>query len=782
MSYHFPRSRRSRCVFRLRNKLAVALLSVAAAGGASADTASFGIIFMPDTQFYSRYATAAEGNQFITRYGSNPYAAQTDWIAQHAAELGIPMVIHLGDVVDQQSKVDEWAIARESMAILETAAVPYSILAGNHDVVNSGNWDDNRTLSAEPFPKSFPLSRAQRQSTFRGMDSRGFHQYHIFEFQGQKFMNIALSWRASTSSINWAKGVIAANPTIPVILSTHELLGVDSDGVSAIQTSYSDYLWDNLIKDNDQIFMAIGGHNHGSGHLIRKNSKGYDVLEVVVDYQMSYQGGNGYLRLCEFDLIQNQIKSMSFSPWVPTKPQGTTNQFDKAVLTEPNNEYVTEMNFAQRFSGFSTGFPVGTPNRTNPLTETVRSMILENYEEPEAPSPTLPYDCEDYPHNPSTVAHWRFDSGAAGTAVADGATITDSTGRNPLVRAPLTNGALVGDVTWTDDYHALSAAAGSVNFSANSNSGKRESFFQTLANAPLNGEFFRNGYTIEAVIKIDKNWTPGANAWMNIMTRDGNRGNLKGWSGGDGESNPLLFAVSSLREIQWEPTIFTATGYAARTNWSGEIMADVWTHVAIVNEPGTHNTTMYVAGAPVLRNVSGADGIAGYANLPWVVGAGLWGSGRTDGFLGKISEIRISNEALGPQQWLTARKTRVVGTGGRQAIVGTAGDDQIIGNPASDVLSGSAGADTFVYQTQRDGTDTITDFSPTEDKINIDKLLQEMNYTGSNPVTDQRIRIMDSSRGAVVQIALPGSSAYRNLIILQGVSAAQVDLNASLIY
>ncbi|MGT2490268.1 hypothetical protein ACU4GD_06275 [Cupriavidus basilensis] len=39
---------------------------------------------------------------------------------------------------------------------------------------------------------------------------------------------------------------------------------------------------------------------------------------------------------------------------------------------------------------------------------------------------------------------------------------------------------------------------------------------------------------------------------MNIMTRDGKRGSLAGFTGGDPESPPLLFAIASLREVQWE--------------------------------------------------------------------------------------------------------------------------------------------------------------------------------------------------------------------------------------
>lgn len=61
-----------------------ASLSVLAlgAGAAKAQTSSpsltsFSIAVLPDTQFYSRYATTDESQQFQKAYGSTPYDAQT---------------------------------------------------------------------------------------------------------------------------------------------------------------------------------------------------------------------------------------------------------------------------------------------------------------------------------------------------------------------------------------------------------------------------------------------------------------------------------------------------------------------------------------------------------------------------------------------------------------------------------------------------------------------------------------------------------------------------------
>ncbi|MGE9269502.1 MAG: metallophosphoesterase, partial [Verrucomicrobiales bacterium] len=330
-------------------------------------TCSFGVVFIPDTQFYSRYAITSSGRQFLTRFGTNPFVVQTEWIAEFANTLGCPMTIHLGDVVDRASNTDEWAHANAAMGILDQANVPYSVLAGNHDVRSSSEWSGDRTLSNELYLDYFDAARAQQQSTFQGISDDGFNQYHIFEFQGQQFLNIALSWQADQDSVEWAQGILDTYPNLPVILSTHNFLAVESDGKTAASTDYGEFLWENLIRNNDQIFMGIGGHNHGSAHRLRTNDFGNEVLEVVVDYQMAYQGGNGYLRLCEFDLHQNVIRSLTFSPWVPEKPEESLNEYDLAVLQDSSNEYEVPMNFAERFSGFTNTFPTGTVNRDEAL-------------------------------------------------------------------------------------------------------------------------------------------------------------------------------------------------------------------------------------------------------------------------------------------------------------------------------------------------------------------------------------------------------------------------------
>lgn len=625
---------------------------------------SFGLAVLPDTQFYARYASAETGNQFDKRFGSTPFIAQTQWLADNAAALKIPFVIHVGDIVDQVGKPQQWDIADKAMKALEDKGLPYSILAGNHDVLQdigyegdqSTGTDAQRDLTKEPYLQWFGAARAKKQGTFGGRDPSGFHEYHVFTAESQQFLVLSLSWRVSDAGIEWAKGVLKANPTLPAILVNHQLIAIAADGVQPLEVNYGLMLWEKLIRGNDQIFMTVNGHHHGSAHKTKTNDFGNAVEEMVVDYQMAYQGGNGLLRFYEFDLTRNEIRALSFSPWVRMKPEATLNEFDRVMLRDSNNEFSIKMDFAKRFARFAPGFKAAAPSAT-PRSVAATSLMLDGFKGIETPPAKPPANAEDYPHVPETLAHWRFFGGTVGAALADAEVIADASGKgSKLTRGarnvPAGNGAQPADLQWSADRHRLSSAPGSVQFS-NAESARLSYFMTDAADAMNNETFETTGYTIEAFIKLDKSWTD-KNAWMNIMTRGGWNRNFPGFQGWDA-SPPLQFAISNLKEVQFEVIPQKPAPTSSRANWSGEILLDSWLHVAVVNDPVTKETTMYVEGAPILRNTVDTVGLA-TQNLPWVVGAGYYqGNGPGGGFFGAMGEIRIVSKPLPASQWLTAR-------------------------------------------------------------------------------------------------------------------------------
>jgi uncharacterized protein len=117
---------------------------------------------------------------------------------------------------------------------------------------------------------------------------------------------------------------------------------------------------------------------------------------------------------------------------------------------------------------------------------------------------------------------------------------------------------------------------------------------------------------------------------------------------------------------------------------------------------------------------------------------------------------------------------KMEGTSGRDALTGTAGDDVITGGDGADTLTGGAGADIFVYRNLREAGDTITDFVPGTDRIDLKALLLSIGYSGNNPVGDGYIKLVSTTAGTSVQIDTDGTAGRgiaRPLVLLKNVAA-----------
>jgi 2',3'-cyclic-nucleotide 2'-phosphodiesterase (5'-nucleotidase family) len=117
------------------------------------------------------------------------------------------------------------------------------------------------------------------------------------------------------------------------------------------------------------------------------------------------------------------------------------------------------------------------------------------------------------------------------------------------------------------------------------------------------------------------------------------------------------------------------------------------------------------------------------------------------------------------------------GSAGRDTITGGPGDDIIIGGPGADLLTGGAGGDTFRYTSMRDAGDTITDFTPYADRIDLGPLLASIGVAAPVAISEGHVRIVDVSGGASVQIdtdGTAGTAPARPLVTLKGLTAAQV--------
>lgn len=116
------------------------------------------------------------------------------------------------------------------------------------------------------------------------------------------------------------------------------------------------------------------------------------------------------------------------------------------------------------------------------------------------------------------------------------------------------------------------------------------------------------------------------------------------------------------------------------------------------------------------------------------------------------------------------------GTAGRDVIVGTAGDDMIVASAGADTLTGGAGGDVFRYTSLREAGDTIIDFTPHADRIDLTPLLASLGVAGNGTATGH-VRFADVTGGVQILIDTDGSAGPaqpRPLVTLKGLTAAQM--------
>jgi hypothetical protein len=270
---------------------------------------TFSIVVLPDAQNYTSSANGGTPAMFT---------AQTQWCVDNLTSRNIRYVSQVGDITNDNTTA-AWENANTSMSLLDNNApgIPYGIALGNHDFLTPPT----------KYGNYFPASRFEGRPYYGGhFGTNNENHYEFFSSGELEFIVINLgsgNQNPSLAVLDWADTLLKTYGNKRAILVNHSILNVVSP---ATFTAPGQVIYD-ALKDNPNLFMMLCGHNHGE---VRREDTfdGNKIQTVLADYQTLVNGGNGWLRIMEFDPASNVIHASTYSPTLNQFNNGIDSRFD----------------------------------------------------------------------------------------------------------------------------------------------------------------------------------------------------------------------------------------------------------------------------------------------------------------------------------------------------------------------------------------------------------------------------------------------------------------------
>jgi hypothetical protein len=237
--------------------------------------------------------------------------------------------MHVGDITESNNagrSEPEWIAADISFRHLDNAAIPYTVLPGNHDYrQNFYRYFNDSVRQAVGFKRMFSSLPVHDPVTGLAVTASGASSYTIVQGGSYEYLILSTGSPASGSStidntsasgsseMDWLLAVMHSYPNLPTVLLEH---------------THGEDVRDILVRPFAQVFLHVWGHiagSHASWQTGNFDNPGYWAVQI--NYQLEPYGGNGWIDLFEFDEAANTITMRTFSPYVEKKLTGQGSQW-----------------------------------------------------------------------------------------------------------------------------------------------------------------------------------------------------------------------------------------------------------------------------------------------------------------------------------------------------------------------------------------------------------------------------------------------------------------------
>ncbi|BBI30856.1 LamG-like jellyroll fold domain-containing protein [Cohnella abietis] len=270
------------------------------------------------------------------------FEAQTKWIVDNHSRFNIAMTAFVGDIVDHSDAPEEWDRSSRAISLLDQSHTPYMMTAGNHD------YD-----AADTYLQHFGPDRFRSKEYYKGHSPSQYSSYGFIQAGSYTYLWLMVDMQYLLQDMAWCKAVLEEHPNIPTIIVSHDILYATKEEERRIvhESENGRLIWEELVAPYNQVFLTVNGHYDGTAHHIRRNNSDHMVIQLLINYQDSYRGGNGWMRLAGFNEEANQISFLTYSPWVELLGKNEPLSYpDYRYLTGQYDTFVIPFPFEKRFN------------------------------------------------------------------------------------------------------------------------------------------------------------------------------------------------------------------------------------------------------------------------------------------------------------------------------------------------------------------------------------------------------------------------------------------------
>jgi 3',5'-cyclic AMP phosphodiesterase CpdA len=252
----------------------------------------------------------------------------------HAEEYKVEMVIHTGDVVEDEFNRTHWENANQSMSILLDADIPYCWNAGNHDY-NETCWIGNQYTAFNPevlATKPYWIDDA--------VDGQNTAVH--FSVEDWDFLIVNIAYDASDDVLDWANNLLDTYNESRAIVGAHVYLNT-TGGYASKGKDSADWpmkLKNNVLDTHPNVFLALSGHCYPTSGVRTQVGGRHELMYNRQD--TDNQMGAASLRVMSFDLAEGKIGMQTYYLYANSFLDDDNNQF--TLSTAFYNDYIPEDN------------------------------------------------------------------------------------------------------------------------------------------------------------------------------------------------------------------------------------------------------------------------------------------------------------------------------------------------------------------------------------------------------------------------------------------------------